>query len=90
MSKPGRLVRTNFEQVQAILHADWDPIGCGVPLDEYDSFAWPVVKLLHSSAPREEIERYLRGAAALIMSPVPEARLQIVMDRLMAVRTGDL
>lgn len=90
MSKPGRLVHTSFEQVQAILHADWDPIGWGVPLDEYDSFAWPVVKLLQASAPREKIERYLRGAAALIMSPVPEARLQIVMDRLMAVRTGDL
>ncbi len=90
MSKPGRLVHTSFEQVQAILHADWDPIGCGVPLDEYDSFAWPVVKLLQASAPREEIERYLRGAAALMMSPVPEARLQIVMDRLMAVGTGDL
>lgn len=89
MSKPGRLVRTNFEQVQAILHADWDPIGCGVPLDEYDSFAWPVLKLLQASAPREEIERYLRGAAALMMSPVPEARLRIVMDMLMAVRTGD-
>lgn len=90
MSKPGRLVHTSFEQVQAILHADWDPIGCGVPLDEYDSFVWPVVKLLQASAPREEIERYLRGAAALMMSPVPEARLQIVMDRLMAVGTGDL
>lgn len=90
MSKPGRLVHTSFEQVQAILHADWDPIGCGVPLDEYDSYAWPLVKLLQAGAPREEIERYLREAAARMMIPVPEARVRIVMDRLMAVRTGDL
>jgi hypothetical protein len=48
------------------------------------------VKLLQAGAPREEIERYLREAAARMMSPVPEARVRIVMDRLMAVRTGDL
>jgi hypothetical protein len=28
-----KAVRTSFEQVQAILHGEWDPIGCGVPLD---------------------------------------------------------
>jgi hypothetical protein len=83
-------MRTRFEQVQAILHADRDPIGSGVPLDAYDSYAWPLVKLLQAAAPREEIARYLREAAAGMVFPVPEARVRIVMDRLMAVRTGDL
>jgi hypothetical protein len=61
-----------------------------VPLDEYDSYAWPLVKLLQAGPPREEIARYLREAAAWMTIPVPEARVRIVMDRLMAVRTGDL
>lgn len=90
MSQRGRLMRTRFEQVQAILHADRDPIGSGVPLDAYGSYAWPLVKLLQAAAPREEIARYLREAAAGMVFPVPEARVRIVMDRLMAVRTGDL
>lgn len=77
--------RTSFEQVQAILHRDWDPIGCGVPLDEYDSYAWPVVKLLMARAPREDLELYLREAAAGMMSPVPESRLSLVVDQLMTL-----
>lgn len=82
-----RAVRTSFEQVQAILHRDWDPIGCGVPLDEYDSYAWPVLKLLMVNAPRADIERYLlREAAAGMMSPVPESRLRTVVDRLLALQ----
>jgi hypothetical protein len=80
-----RAVRTSFEQVQAILHRDWDPIGCGVPLDEYDSYAWPVLKLLMAGAPRADVEQYLREAAAGMMSPVPESRLGIVVDRLLAL-----
>lgn len=47
-------MRTRFEQVRAILHVDWDPIGSGVPLDEYDSYAWQLVKLLQAAPPREE------------------------------------
>jgi hypothetical protein len=78
--------RTSFEQVQAILRGDWDPIGCGVPLDEYDSYAWPVLKLLMARAPRDEIAGYLRKVADEAMSsPVPEDRLARVVDRLIAL-----
>jgi hypothetical protein len=83
-----RAARTSFEQVQAILHRDWDPIGCGVPLDEYDSYAWPVVKLLMAKAPREDLEQYLREAAAGMMSPVPEKRLRDVVDRLLDLKAS--
>lgn len=77
--------RTSFQQVQAILHRDWDPIG-GVPLDEYDSYAWPVLKLLMRDAPREEIAAYLRGVAdRTIGCPVPEERLARVVERLIAL-----
>ena len=75
-----------FDQVRAILHGEWDPIGCGVPLDEYDSYAWPVLDLLQKKASRAEVEAYLRWAADEAMSsPVPEDRLASVLDKLMAL-----
>ena len=78
--------RDLFTRVQAILHADWDPIGCGVPLDEYDSFAWPVVRMLGESAGREALTRHLRWAADEAMgSPVPEERLAAVVERLISL-----
>jgi len=89
MGPDRRVVQTSFGQVQAILHRDWDPIGCGVPLDEYDSYAWPVLKLLRDAAPRAEIESYLRTVAVEAMSsPVPEERLQAVVNSLLALRIG--
>lgn len=85
----GKGIDAAFARVQAILHRDWDPIGCGVPLDEYDSYAWPVLALLRRSAPRAEIEAYLRKSADESMSsPVPEERLRSVVDSLMALDTG--
>ena len=75
-----------FDQVRAILHGEWDPIGAGVPIDEYDSYAWPVLALLQRKAERTEVEAYLRWAADDAMSsPVPDARLASVLDRLMAL-----
>lgn len=79
-------VRTSFEQVQAILHAEWDPIG-GVPLDEYDTYAWPVLKLLMAQAPHAEIAAYLRHTAnETIGCPVPEERLERVVEMLDQLR----
>lgn len=85
-SAEAKATRTTFEQVQAVLHADWDPIGCGVPLDEYDSYAWPVVRLLQQGAGREAIARHLRWASDEQMQcPVPEERLLAVVERLMTL-----
>lgn len=78
--------RAGFDQVRAILHTDWDPIGSGVPLDEYDSYAWPVLAMLQRKADRGEIEAHLRWAADTAMSsPVPQPRLAAVLDKLMAL-----
>lgn len=72
--------------INSILWTDWDPIGCGVPKDEYESYVWPVYKLLIDGAPREDVVAYLRWAADEAMtSPVPENRLQAVVDKLMAL-----
>ena len=40
MSRPDmQKAREGFAKVRAILHGDWDPIGCGVPEDEYDDYS---------------------------------------------------
>ena len=73
-------------RIRAILHGEWDPIGCGVPADEYDSYIWPDYALLIRKAERSEIETYLRWAADEQMQcPVPEERLALVMDHLFAL-----
>lgn len=45
--------------VSVILHTQWDPIGCGVPADEYDDYAVAAVKL------GDEVSDYHRLVAEL-------------------------
>lgn len=86
MSEQAATVKAETAAVRAILHGVWDPIGCGVPEDEYDSYLWPVLGLLKRKAPRDEVRAYLRWAADEAMSsPVPEERLERVLDMLLAV-----
>lgn len=42
-----------------ILRSLWDPIGCGVPLDEYEGYAAPVAGLLERGADADEIQAAL-------------------------------
>ena len=71
-----RDTKVETRAINTILWRDWDPIGCGVPEDEYESYVWPVYRLLIEGKPREEIEAYLRWAAdENITVSVPEERL---------------
>ena len=73
--------------INAILWRDWDPIGAGAPEDEYESCVWPVYKLLVEGKPREDIAACLAAAAENLMSiPVPEERLNKVVDKLISLR----
>ena len=81
-----RDTKAETRAINTRLWRDWDPIGCGVPEDEYESYVWPVYKLLIDGAPREDVVAYLRWAAdENITCPVPENRLQAVVDKLMAL-----
>jgi hypothetical protein len=85
-----RRLRALTSDVNAILWRDWDPIGCGVPEDEYASYAPEVVRLLTEGAPAGEIAAYLREASAGMMrAAVPERRLAEVVAKLMALRGGE-
>ncbi len=75
-----------FEAVRAILWRDWDPIGCGVPEDEYDAYVWPTLSLLQRGAPAHEIVAYLGETAAhTIGCPVPGKKTDMVVAKLMAL-----
>lgn len=81
-----RDTKAETRAINTILWRDWDPIGCGVPEDEYHSYVWPVYKLLIDAAPRADLVAYLRWAAdENITCPVPEKRLQEVVDKLLAL-----
>lgn len=82
-----RDTKAESKAINTILWKDWDPIGCGVPEDEYESYVWPVYKMLIDGAPREALVEHLRFIAnEHIMSPAPEDRLQTVVDKLLALR----
>ena len=81
-----KIAKDDVAAVRAILLHDWDPIGFRVPDDEYDSYLWPVLRMLQEGAPREAIEDYLRTTASdTIGCPVPEARLSLVVDKLLTL-----
>jgi hypothetical protein len=57
-----------------------------VPEDEFESYVWPVYKMLIDGAAGEEIAGHLRIIANdHIMCPVPEDRIQSVVDKLLAL-----
>jgi hypothetical protein len=49
-----------LEKIKMLLWAEWDPIGCGVPKDEYDRYAVEVWRALQRNAGIDEIEAYLK------------------------------
>ena len=61
--------------VSAILHGEWDPIGCGVPEDEYDAYAPFVTHLLGSPLAFEDEPD---DTAALIASFLGWVRLEMM------------
>lgn len=81
-----RDTKAETRAINTILWKDWDPIGCGVPEDEYESYVWPVYKLLIDGAPREKVADYLRMIAdEHITVSVPTERLERVVDKLVAL-----
>lgn len=86
MTDPAKRVRDEAAAVRAILHGEWDPISCGVPADEYDSYVFPVLALLKRGAARSEISDYLRWAADEAMSsPVPPEKRDRIVALLIAL-----
>lgn len=45
----------SVDRIRRILIADWDPIGCGAPDNEYDGYVPRLYRLLEDGAGAEEI-----------------------------------
>jgi len=82
-------MRALLRSVNTILWRDWDPIGCGVPEDEYESYTPEVVRLLTEDTPAVQVAAYLREAADGMSCSVPEAKLADVVVKLIALRGAE-
>jgi hypothetical protein len=73
----GRDWRPFIDLVAEKLHSDWDPIGCGVPWDEYMSYAAPVISMVKRGESVEAVARYLGEIRTFNMGlePNPESDL---------------
>lgn len=78
MSDIPRLKQQNREQVQGLrkLLLDWNPIGFGVPSDEYDCLVFPILSQLRNGASAEDIDRYLRAELVRHFG-LPETLVQV-------------
>jgi hypothetical protein len=49
----------DVDAIRMILITDWDPIGCGVPDDEYDCYIGAIFALMQRQVSAEELAQHL-------------------------------
>jgi len=74
-----REVKEISKAIKEILLIHWDPIGIYKigPDDEYDSYIWPIFKLLRNGASITEMADYLYHLEKDIIGSFPENKEQI-------------
>jgi len=77
-------VKPEVLAVSRWLHKNWDPIGCGAPEDEYDTYALPLYGMLVHKATTEEIAARLSEFQDMIGLPKPAVDLMPVAEQLIA------
>lgn len=76
-----------YDSVRRILHADWDPIGCGVPPDEYDDYAPGAFLLVQAGASAARIAAYLDETSEQALSMPPDrSRSRAAAEKLAALK----
>jgi hypothetical protein len=75
MSKPDsrRALKGKIREVADALHRHWDPIGSGVPADEYDSYAPAVTGMIERGKTDRDIATHLAEIEqhAMLLQPRP-------------------
>jgi len=86
----------HLRMVAIVLHWAWDPIGIrGIEeaLDEYDSYAGPVLDLLERKAADQEVADYLtsieRDSMELQPRPEKNADIATMLGQLHLLRLGE-
>ena len=77
-------LKPEFAVISRWLHKHWDPIGCGVPEDEYDSYALPVFGMLYHGASPEEVAARLSEFQDMMGLPKPADALLPIARKLIA------
>jgi len=60
MALQARNWKADVEAIRSVLMAEWDPIGCGVPEDEYDSYIPAIYRLMQACASIDDLAAYLQ------------------------------
>ena len=71
-------------QISLWLHQHWDPIGCDVPEDEYDTYALPLYGMLAHRKHAAEIAQRLSEFQDTMGLPKPADELMPIAEQLIA------
>ena len=84
MSSGRAALKQDFYAVREVLRTDWNPVGVhGLPEDEYDSYVWPIVRLLREGADEAALTKHLHEVELLYFNrDTSEAKLKPVAQRL--------
>jgi len=75
--------------VRRMLWADWDPIGCGVPDDEYDGYVGQTISLIAKGVSAATLAEYLNWAREEHMGSAPDRAADLaIAERLLGLRDG--
>jgi hypothetical protein len=84
--------KSDVDAIRRILMAEWDPIGCGVPDDEYDSYIPRIYTLLQQGISIRDLAIHLRkleaGAMGLEGRPEINPRVAKLLVELIESGTG--
>jgi hypothetical protein len=91
MSRPDRVdLKQDFAAVRRVLFNEWNPVGVnGLPEDEYDSYVWPLVRLLRDGGDAATLTRHLHEVEQFYFSrDTSEEKLLPVAASLLALGIG--
>jgi hypothetical protein len=91
MARRPRDWKADVDAIRKILMAEWDPIGCGVPDDEYDAYIPGIYGLMQANASVEELALHLERLETVSMGLRGDApRNRHVAQRLLELVQGEV
>lgn len=74
-----RLGGPGVDAVRTVLMTEWNPIGAGVPNDEYDDYISGILKLMKAKVSTHELAAHLHKIESVDMclEPSPDTNLRV-------------
>ena len=79
--------RRTAAEIRRILCEDWDPMGSATPGDEYDSYVWPLYRLIERGDPAAVRDFLQKAGEELLQCGARDDRLDEIAQRLTALST---